>query len=93
MMGDVIDRSVFAAGRPGGTAGYPEIRIKAVGTAPLASIDIIRNAEIVHTYSPGIEELAVKWSDPSPPDRTNWYYVRVIQTDGEIAWGSPIWVR
>ena len=23
----------------------------------------------------------------------SWYYVRVIQEDGEIAWASPIWVH
>ncbi len=23
----------------------------------------------------------------------SWYYVRAIQTDGELAWASPIWVH
>ncbi len=23
----------------------------------------------------------------------NWYYVRVIQTNGQMAWSSPIWVE
>jgi hypothetical protein len=22
-----------------------------------------------------------------------WYYVRLIQDDGELAWGSPLWIR
>jgi hypothetical protein len=23
----------------------------------------------------------------------SWYYVRVIQEDGEIAWASPVWIH
>ena len=32
------------------------------------------------------------WTDPQPLDGTHYYYLRVLQTDGEIAWSSPIWV-
>ena len=24
--------------------------------------------------------------------RTNWYYLRVVQANGQMAWSSPIWV-
>ena len=38
-------------------------------------------------------EAKVRWEDeaqvPSEPD---WYYVRVTQANGQIAWSSPIWV-
>ena len=27
------------------------------------------------------------------PAGLSWYYVRVLQDDGEIAWGSPMWVH
>ena len=23
----------------------------------------------------------------------NWYYIRVIQANGQLAWSSPIWVE
>ena len=29
----------------------------------------------------------------SAPPGLSWYYVRVHQDDGELAWGSPIWVH
>jgi hypothetical protein len=37
---------------------------------------------------------AVKFSyrDIEPPEGENYYYVRVQQTDGQLAWSSPIWV-
>jgi hypothetical protein len=31
--------------------------------------------------------------DESASAETDWYYVRVVQTNGSLAWSSPIWVR
>jgi hypothetical protein len=31
--------------------------------------------------------------DRQPPTGTNFYYVRVSQLNGQLAWSSPIWVR
>jgi hypothetical protein len=28
----------------------------------------------------------------APTDETDWYYVRVLQTNESYAWSSPIWV-
>ncbi len=30
--------------------------------------------------------------DPKPQEGTSWYYARVIQKDGNMAWSSPVWV-
>jgi hypothetical protein len=41
----------------------------------------------------GTTSLDLTWTDPDPvPDRSAFYYVRVFQVDGEMAWSSPIWV-
>ncbi|MBT3288532.1 MAG: hypothetical protein HN380_14390 [Victivallales bacterium] len=71
----------------------PKLRIHAVGTGPIKSLDIIRNAEIYHTISPGKATVDVTWQDPAPVPGESSYYVRVIQEDGELAWGTPLWVR
>ncbi len=35
----------------------------------------------------------ISFRDRRPPDRgTDWYYVRVTQRNGHMAWSSPIWV-
>jgi hypothetical protein len=31
--------------------------------------------------------------DEDSGDALNWYYVRVLQSNGEMAWSSPIWVE
>lgn len=34
-----------------------------------------------------------KFTDQSDGKQDDWYYVRVIQSNGEMAWSSPIWVN
>ncbi|SHN74914.1 DUF3604 domain-containing protein [Cryptosporangium aurantiacum] len=38
----------------------------------------------------GAAEQRLTWTDD--PGRGAYYYVRVIQVDGEMAWSSPVWV-
>jgi hypothetical protein len=33
------------------------------------------------------------WKDEGAPTGRSWYYARVIQADGEVAWSSPIFVE
>ena len=40
----------------------------------------------------GVRELDVSFTDAGPPGPA-FYYARVFQVDGELAWSSPIWVR
>ncbi len=38
-------------------------------------------------------ETEFSFTDRQSSDGTNWYYVRVVQTNGSMAWSTPIWVR
>jgi hypothetical protein len=38
-------------------------------------------------------EYRGKWTDPQALAGTHYYYVRVLQADEEIAWGSPLWIN
>jgi len=75
------------------------------GTAPVERIDIIRNNDVVYTHSPsrGLD-LQLTWEDVTPLSEALlppakfcdrpfcFYYVRVVQTDQEVAWASPVWI-
>lgn len=75
----------------------------ACGTAPIERVEIIRNGAVFHTITPkGMNcefehddfeklELSVLFSPDERPPFT-YYYMRVIQEDGHMAWSSPIWV-
>jgi hypothetical protein len=85
--GDAIMGDVVAA------KDAPKFNIHVVGTAKLAKIDILRDSEVVATLTPGDKEFKTEWTDPKAAAGTHYYYVRVLQADQEIAWGSPIWVE
>lgn len=43
--------------------------------------------------SPSDYTANIRWTDPRPAaDPGDWYYVRVTQHNGQMAWSSPIWV-
>ncbi len=69
----------------------PALNVIVLGTAPLAKVEILRDSQTVHTQPTDGEEIRFQWRDPNPP-RQAYYYVRVAQTDGNMAWSSPIWV-
>ncbi len=76
------------------------ISVQFLGTAPVQRIDVIRNNKVVHTT----QQAEFTWEDTTPlvdammpPARYCdhpfcFYYVRVVQADGQAAWASPIWI-
>jgi hypothetical protein len=38
----------------------------------------------------GTPDTRLRWTDPA--EQPAWYYIRAFQTDGEMAWSSPIWI-
>ncbi len=70
------------------------VRIKAriVGTDLIGRVDLIKNNEIIYTISPRRPEAVFEFAETDPTSGESYYYVRVRQEDGEMAWGSPAWV-
>jgi hypothetical protein len=73
------------------------------GTTKLQSVEIIRNGKVIKTFEPddyfleftyddmvALEKVALPTKDKKPP--FVYYYLRVTQEDGHMAWSSPIWV-
>jgi hypothetical protein len=55
---------------------------------------VIKNQEIVYTAHPGSREVALEFLDTRfVAGEPSYYYVRVLQADGQLAWSSPIWVE
>jgi hypothetical protein len=74
--------------------GPVRLKVLAHGTAPIARVDVIKDFVYVYSTEPHRDRVEFSWTDEEP--RTpglSWYYVRVLQEDGELAWGSPLWVR
>jgi hypothetical protein len=74
------------------TSTIPQIFVKVAGTQPIVKIDLIRNNKTIFTYSGSGTNESFHFSDQTIEKCDNYYYVRVIQKDDEMAWSSPIWV-
>jgi len=74
----------------------PNLDVVVLGTGPLERVEILRDGEVVHTakLEKNAAEVRFHWDDPTPRkgEKASYYYVRVEQKDGQMAWGSPIWV-
>jgi hypothetical protein len=75
------------------TTEAPTLQLTVLGTSKLAKIDILRDSAVVATLRPEGREYRGTWTDPAPLADTHYYYVRVMQGDGQLAWTSPFWIR
>lgn len=78
------------------------ISIRAIAHEQIDRIEIVRNNRTVEAIEIEAEHESLTYTDPAPlseiapvseqaPDVV-FYYVRVIETDGNLAWSSPIWL-
>jgi len=71
----------------------PSIRGEVVGTSKLKKIEVIKNNNVIYTRQEKDKRVLVEFVDLSVTKGMNYYYLRVIQDDGEMGWSSPIWVN
>lgn len=62
------------------------------GTDKIISVEICRSGKLFRTYHSGREVIEFDEVDEEKFTGSLWYYVRVKQADGQMAWSSPIWV-
>jgi hypothetical protein len=74
------------------TAAAPTLQVTVHGTQPLAVVEILKDSDVVATFKPGKRDYKGTWTDPKPTAGIHYYYVRVEQTDEELAWASPLWI-
>ncbi len=74
---------------PDGEARVIEAHV--TGTAPLDHLELVKDGEVVYEQAcRGMTDcLDVAEADA---EGAAFYYLRVFQTDGEMAWSSPVWI-
>ncbi len=73
--------------------GPVPISVMAVGCAEIAGVEIIRNGDLLFREVDLGFVARILLEDPKPPKGANWYYARIVQNDGNMAWSSPVWVE
>jgi hypothetical protein len=75
-----------------GASGPVTVEVKARCPNDVAKVSICRGGTWVHAETPTSREFEFTWTDNDAPAGRKWYYVRVEQKDGELAWSSPVWL-
>ena len=88
-MGDHFMGDEFRASAP-----LP-LAVKVRGTNDLARVTVYRGDQLLFTHEPDGQEANFEYldNDARAGMGTQYYYVRVEQADGNVAWGSPFWVN
>jgi hypothetical protein len=82
LMGDAFD-----------TTTRPTIEISVRGTGPIAKVQVLRDSKYVYTGEPKQQDVQLRYTDADiPAGKTSYYYIRVEQADGNLAWSSPMWI-
>jgi hypothetical protein len=81
LMGEVIE-----------TGANPSLTFHIAGTAPVKRLTIVRNEHDHHVLEPNSPTVSETWTDPAPLKGENRYYLRIEQSDGNMAWSSPLWI-
>ncbi|UCD28182.1 MAG: CehA/McbA family metallohydrolase [Planctomycetota bacterium] len=69
------------------------IRWRVVGTSTLKRVDLLRNNKVVKSWpGRGKDDMSESFVFNEPLENTEWWYLRTIQQDTEMAWSSPIWI-
>ena len=91
----LIDFSVsgITMGQEGKLSSFPIIETEIHGCDFIEKVEIIRDGEIVEVCYDTFLDKKFVWEDKKARRGNHWYYVKVYQKDGEIAWTSPVWVE
>jgi hypothetical protein len=74
------------------TSSAPVFTVRLFGTAPFQTVVVVKDNNIVYSTS-GDRVVSFTWQDQAAAKgKTSYYYVRGLQTDGQIVWVSPMWV-
>ena len=92
--GCIADGVEHMLGEEFSTSQPPTVNIRLRGTAPFAKLTLVKDDVEIPLEIEEQAELELSWTDPSPQaGKTSYYYVRGEQTDGELVWLSPMWIK
>jgi hypothetical protein len=72
---------------------FRHLKVVVHGTNPIDRVSIVKNSRLLDVMPGGGSlDFYLSHTDPAADRTTDYYFVHVLQADGEQAWSSPIWV-
>ena len=73
---------------------FPRVTIRAKGTATLDRVEVLLDGKKVDTLVLGeAREIETSWEPKSTITGSHYLYFRIVQSDGNRAWSSPLFVH
>ncbi|MBV9085139.1 MAG: hypothetical protein JOZ62_20885 [Acidobacteriaceae bacterium] len=69
------------------------IHVKARATKPVRTVEVIKDSKVVYTTQPAKRDVDFQFRDSNVGSGRHFYYVRLQQEDGMLAWSSPFFVN
>lgn len=95
--GDRIALRFEVGGEPMGgeirASGAVEVNAEVAGTGPIAMIRVVKNGRILYASDPMAASASFEFADPDGAPDGAYYYIDVLQAEGEKAISSPVWVN
>lgn len=76
----------FSAAQP------PAFTANIAGTGPIDKVVLVKDNRVIYTAPGAGNDLSMSYTDREPGSGTHYYYIRVEQKDGQLAWSSPVWI-
>jgi hypothetical protein len=73
--------------------GAAPLEVYVAGTGPISRVAVIKSNRVVYTAPGSGSEMRFTYTDQDPAPGESYFYVRVEQENGQLAWSSPIWVE
>lgn len=70
----------------------PTISVKTRGTSPIESVRFMRDGELLQEWKNPGTQVEIEWIDRPLPLGPHYYYAVISQSDGEMAWSSPVFL-
>ncbi len=74
------------------SASAPELTATIAGTGPLKKVVVVRDNQYIFSADPTGSTYSLRFKENQLAPGGHYYYVRVEQRDGNMAWSSPIWI-
>ncbi len=68
------------------------VTARVIAPNDIARVDLCRSNEFIYSKPVQGRVAEFTYRDVAPKDGVSYYYARVQQKDGELAWSSPVWV-
>jgi len=69
------------------------IHVKARATKNVKKVDVIKDSKVVYSTEPGKPNVDFQFTDNDSVAGRHYYYVRLQQEDGMLAWSSPFFIN